>query len=202
MKNGKSVWRKRLWLWLPALVLVILNLVFLSTYRFILAGQAHLRSIRVEKSEQDLLELEADRAALEDVMERALLNRDRVAEFYDRWVASESDRLTEVIAEVKDLARRAGVVSSSFRYPEEDLEDYDLLRRSIEFSVSGDYAQLRRFVNFVEVSDHFLMLEDVQLRDAGQGDATIRVNLKVSALFSRGPGLQPEETVIQDDLET
>ena len=202
MKNGKGVWRQRLWLWLPALVLVILNLVFLSTYRFILAGQAHLRSVRVEKSEQELLELEADRAALEDLMERALLNRDRVDEFYDRWVASESDRLTEVIAEVKDLARRAGVVSASFRYPEEDLEDYDLLRRSIEFSVSGDYVQLRRFVNFVEVSDHFLMLEDVKLRDAGQGDATIRVSLRVSALFSRGTGPASQESDIQDELET
>jgi Tfp pilus assembly protein PilO len=202
MKSAASVWRMRLWVWFPALVLVVLNLVFLSTYRFLLAGQAQLRAARVERAEKELLDLEADRAALEDVVERANLNRERVDEFYARWVASESERLTQVISEVKNLAQRAGVEASTFHYPEEDLEDYGLLRRSIAFSVNGSYAQLRQFINFVEVSDHFLMLEDVRLNEVGQGDSTIRVQLSVSSLFLReSPQAAPEITA-QENLST
>ena len=202
MINGNGVWRRRLWVWLPALALVIVNLVVLSTYRFLLAGQALLRSSRVEKSQEELVSLESDRVALEELLNRAALNRAKVDEFYARWVARESDRLTEVIAEVKDLARRAGVQSSSFRYPEEDLEDFGLVRRSIDFTVTGTYLQLSQFINFIELSDHFLMLEDVRLRDSGQGDSTIRVNLKVSALFLRDSSPLPVETASQDDLST
>jgi Tfp pilus assembly protein PilO len=202
MKSLASVWRLRLWVWLPALVLVVLNLVFLSTYRFLLAGQAQLRAARIERAEKELLDFEADRAALEDLVERANLNRERVDEFYARWVASEAERLTQVIAEVKNLAQRAGVKASSFNYPEEDLEDYGLLRFSIAFSVEGSYAQLRQFINFVEVSDHFLMLEDVRMNEVGEGDSTIRVQLRISSLFLRKSPRAAPEMSVQEKLST
>jgi Tfp pilus assembly protein PilO len=200
MKSPSSVWKRTAWVWLLPLVLMVLNLIFLSTYRFLLAGQAQLRAARVERVEKEVLGFETDRAALEDLVERANLNRGRIDEFYARWVASESDRLTQVIAEVKSLAERAGGESSAFNYPEEDLEDYGLLRRSIAFSVSGSYNQLRQFINFVEVSDHFLMLEDVQLNQAGQDDSSIRVQLKVSSLFHRESAPVAPETAVQERI--
>ncbi|MEJ2085414.1 MAG: hypothetical protein P8Y44_07015 [Acidobacteriota bacterium] len=187
MSRSTNVWRRKLWLWLPALTLVVLNVAILSTYRFLLAGQAQLRALRVERAENELLRLEADRAALEDLVNRAERNRQKVDEFYSTWVATESEMLTRVISEVKDLARRAGVESSSFQYPEEDLEDYGLLRRSIAFTVTGRYSELRQFINLIELSDYFLMLEQVQLNDTGQGDSTVRVRLIVSSLFLRSP---------------
>lgn len=202
MSSNSSAWRRRLWIWLPALVLVALNLAFLSTYRFLLAGQAQLRVFRVERAEKELIDLEADQATLEDLVHRAQLNRDRVEEFYSRWLATESERLTQVISEVKNLAQRAGVESSSFNYPEEDLEDYGLLRRSIAFSVSGSYNQLRQFVNLIELSDYFLMLEDVRLNESGRGNSTIRVRLKVSSLYLREPPSAPAEKPVEEGLNT
>ena len=202
MSRSTGVWRRRLWLWLPALALVVLNLAVLSTYRFLLAGQAQLRALRVERAESELLRLEADRAALEDLVSRAERNREKVEEFYSTWVASESELLTRVIAEVKDLARRAGVESSSFHYPEEDLEDYGLLRRSIAFTVTGRYSELRQFINLIELSDYFLMLEQVQLNDTGQGDSTVRVRLIVSSLFLRGPAPSPDESIAVGEAST
>jgi Tfp pilus assembly protein PilO len=202
MSSSTSVWRRKLWIWLPAFVLVILNLAFLSTYRFLLAGQAQLRVFRVERAEKELVSLEADQAALEDLLQRAKVNRERVGDFYSRWIASESERLTQVISEVKNLAQRAGVQSSSFNYPEEDLADYGLLRRSIAFSVSGSYSQLRQFVNLIELSDHFLMLEDVRLNESGQGNSTIRVRLRVSSLFLHEPPMVPAEPAAEEGLST
>ena len=197
-----GVWRRRLWVWLPALVIVILNLAFLSTYRFLLAGQAQLRSMRVERAEEELIGYEADRAELRDLLQRAKLNRDRLDEFYARWLASESERLTRVIGEVRDLAQRAGVEPSTFNYPEEDLQDYGLLRRSIAFSVRGSYLQLRTFINLIELSDYFLMLEDVQLSEQGQGDSVVRVNLKVSSLFLREPQPAAPAATTTENVDT
>jgi len=202
MSRSTNVWRRRLWLWLPALALVVLNVVVLSTYRFLLAGQAQLRALRVEGAESELLRLQADRAALEDLVHRAERNREKVSEFYSTWVATESELLTRVIAEVKDLARRAGVESSSFHYPEEDLEDYGLLRRSIAFTVTGRYSELRQFINLIELSDYFLMLEQVQLNDTGQGDSTVRVRLIVSSLFLRDSVPSADESIAVEEAST
>ena len=199
MKQSNGIWRRRLWLWLPALVLVILNLAVLSTYRFLLAGQAQLRSMRVERMEREVIGFEADRAAIEALVAQAKLNRERVAEFFARWVGTEAELLTDVIAEVKDLAGRAGVDSSSFQYPEEELSDYDLRRRSIAFTVTGSYSELRQFINLIELSDYFLMLEDVRLNETGQGESMIRVRLRVSTLFRQQP--EPSQTADAADPE-
>lgn len=187
MNRANGIWRRRIWLWLPALLLVILNLAVLSTYRFLLAGQAQLRSMRVERIEKEVIAYEADLAALEALVTRAKMNRERVGEFYARWIGTEAELLTDVIAEVKELARRAGVESSSFQYPEEELDDFALRRRSIAFTVTGSYGELRQFINLIELSDYFLMLEDVRLNETGHGDSTIRVRLRVSALFRHQP---------------
>lgn len=187
MNRANGIWRRRIWLWLPALLLVILNLAVLSTYRFLLAGQAQLRSMRVERIEKEVIAYEADLAALEALVTRAKMNRERVGEFYARWIGTEAELLTDVIAEVKELARRAGVESSSFQYPEEELDDFALRRRSIAFTVTGSFGELRQFINLIELSDYFLMLEDVRLNETGHGDSTIRVRLRVSALFRHQP---------------
>lgn len=44
MISAQSPWRARLKIWLPALILVVLNLAVLSTYRFLLAGQAQIQA--------------------------------------------------------------------------------------------------------------------------------------------------------------
>jgi Tfp pilus assembly protein PilO len=117
------------------------------------------------------------------VIDRAAVNRQRVAEFYEQWLSSEADRLTQVIAEVKRMARSSGVKTSGFRYPDEALEEFDLVRRSIVFSVEGGYQQLRRFIDAIERSEQFLILDEIGLNEAGGNSPEIRVRIKVSTLF-------------------
>ncbi len=184
MIGSAAAWRRMLKFWLPGLVLLIVNLGVLSTYRFLLAGQAQMRSSRVERSGAELAELRAHRQALDDVKRQAEINRLRVEEFYGRWLASEADRLTQVIAEVKRMARVSGVRTSGFRYPGEVLEEFQLVRRSIVFSVEGSYKELRRFIHSLERSDQFLILEEIGVSDGGRDGSDIRVSFSVSTLFS------------------
>jgi hypothetical protein len=183
MIGSATVWRRMLKYWLPGLLLLLVNLGVLSTYRFLLAGQTQMRSARVERLSATLEDLEVHRAALDEVIDRAAVNRQRVAEFYEQWLSSEADRLTQVIAEVKRMARSAGVKTSGFRYPDEALEELDLVRRSIVFSVEGGYQQLRRFIDALERSEQFLILDEIGLNEAGGDSSDIRVRIKVSTLF-------------------
>lgn len=183
MIGSAIVWRRMLKIWLPGLLLLLVNLGVLSTYRFLLAGQTQLRGSRVERLTTTLADLEAHRGALDEILDKAEVNRLRVEEFHGRWLSSEADRLTQVIAEVKRMARASGVNTSGFRYPDEALEDFDLVRRSIIFSVDGEYQQLRRFVHDLERSEQFLILEEIGLNEAGAENSEVRVRIKVSTLF-------------------
>jgi hypothetical protein len=183
MIGSAVVWRRMLKLWLPGLLLLLANLGVLSTYRFLLAGQTQLRLSRVERLSTTLAELQAHRAALDDVWAKAETNRLRVEEFYGRWLSSEADRLTQVIAEVKTMAQAAGVKASGFRYPDEALEEFQLVRRSIVFSAEGSYKELRRFIYALERSEQFLILDEIGVSETGGNSTDVRVRISVSTLF-------------------
>lgn len=184
MSRPAEIWRQHLGLWLPALVFCLLNVGVFSTYRLVFAGQAQLRKGRLARDQGELAELEARHAVLADLVQRATANREKIDRLYSEWLTPERQRLTRIISEVKELARRAGVEPTVINYPEEELEDFGLVKRSIVFTVEGDYGALRRLINFLELSESFLTLEEVRLAEGGRGQPRLRINLKISTLFT------------------
>jgi hypothetical protein len=185
-----DLWRRYLARWLPALVFCLVNLAILSTYGLVLASQASFREGRVERRRAELNLLESSRAALAESVESARINQARIDEFYASGLSTESQRVTRIIAEVKTLAQRAGLEPTVISYPDESLRQYNLVKRSIVFAVEGTYIELRRFINFLELSEFFLTLEEIQLGESGGQGAELRINLKISTLFAE----EPEET--------
>ena len=153
-------------------------------YRLVFADEARAGGRQVERRAAEVAQLSEERERTEQLVERLRDNQKNIEEFRSQRLATQAERLTKVIAEVKDLARRAKVEPSSIRYPEEKLDGVDLTRRSIVFSVDGDYGGLRRFINFLELSDMFLTLEEVSLTGrAGESSSKLRISLQVSTLF-------------------
>jgi Tfp pilus assembly protein PilO len=181
--SAQSPWRARLKIWLPALILVLVNLVVLSTYRFLLAGQSQIQAGRTERRQVRVAELETERRILDETVDEVQRNRDLVERLYREWLTPESERLTAVIAEVKRLAEVAGVEYSSFSYPDKLLEEEGLVKRSLVFSVEGTYLELRSFINLIEVSDLFLILESVRLTGGSRQGPAVRVSMTLSTLF-------------------
>ncbi len=184
MTIGGGAWRARTRWWVPALIFLLANVLLLSGYRLVLAGQAQLRASRIERSQSETVRLNADRERLEMELEQARESHDAIDNFYTDRLSSENIRLTRILAEVKELATRAGLQPNSINYGREEIEDHGLLRRSIEFNVEGSYLEFRRFVNLLELSDSFLTLEQVGLRESNDG-GDLRIAVTVSTLFTR-----------------
>lgn len=184
MTVGGGAWRAHLRWWLPALIFLVANLLLLFGYRLVLAGQAQLRSSWIERSQKELVDLAVKRKELEQSAERARASREAIDRFYGERLASENVRLTRILAEVRDLATRSGLEPTNVNYGKEEIDGYGLLRRSIDFSVEGSYLEFRRFVNLLELSDSFLVLERVGLRGSDESGANLRIALGVSTLFA------------------
>jgi hypothetical protein len=184
MTRSWRLWRERWRLWVPALVFFLLNLGVFTVYRVRYAGDVQILDERLARVEGQLAALDTERRELEAARERAFATRAAIDELYRDRFATEKERLTKMIAEVKALAGRAGLVPSAISYPVEGLADYGLVKKSVVFGVEGTYAELRQLINLLELSSSFLTLEGVSLGAAGP-QGSLRINLTISTYFSR-----------------
>ena len=193
MRDKSEIWRLRLWVWLPALLFFLANAVAFSIYRFGYAGQVQSLEADLEEVQQQLQPQEQRRRELEHRLQRARAAEAAVRELYSERFSTRSQRLIDVTREVKSLARKAGLNPGALTYPEQALEDYGLIKRSFVFSVEGTYAELRQFLNLLELSDSFLTLEALTLSEAGEEqDPNLRIALTLSTLFSQEAGTEEE----------
>lgn len=192
MRDFSEIWRLRLWIWLPALLFFLANAVAFSIYRLGYAGQVKSLEADLGEVQQQLQPLSLRRRELESRLVRARTAEAAVRQLYAGRFSTRSQRLTAVTAEVKSLARKAGLNPGSLTYPEQPIEDFGLVKRSFLFSVEGTYNELRQFLNLLEITDSFLTLEAVTLSEEG-GDQgpELRINLALSTLFAQETG--PEE---------
>ena len=188
--SRRRVWRLRIWFWV-GVGLCVINAGLLSTYRGVYAGRfqaledeiAEVRNLRT-RATQEVARREGQVATVE-------ATRSRVEGLYREGFATERERVTDLIREVKELAGRSGLHPGSISYPEERLEQYGLVEKSLVFTVEGNYTQLRRLINQLERTDTFVALESISLSEA---NPNLRIDLRLSTLFSDGePGAAAQE---------
>lgn len=185
MSHAARIWRRRAALWLPALLFFLLNAAALVVYQARFAGRAEVTQDELQTAKRQLGVLEAQHRRVADQLETVRGTRSAIVDFYDQRLATESERLTQIIAEVKELASRAGLTPRNISYPTQPLADYGLHKRSFVFRVEGRYADLRKLINLLELSDSFLTLEEVSLSGSSGGNR-LSIGLRLSTLFAEG----------------
>jgi Tfp pilus assembly protein PilO len=183
-------WRDRWWTWALPLALALLNATILAVHPGRTgAGFADMER-SLESETRALAALSEKEATVARVLDDARSGRQALDDLYRERFATQAERLTRLITEVKRLGMSAGLEPQSISYPEESIDEYGLVRMSLVFVVNGTYPQLRTFINLLEVSDLFLVLERVGLSNSA--DSTLGIHLEISTLFVRDPDDGPE----------
>ncbi len=187
MRRPSEIWRLRFWVWVPSALFLLANIAAFSIYRLGYSGRIAALEATLT-NERKNLETERQQATdLGVLVERARASRLGIQRLYEDRFSTRKARLTEITAEVKQLAKKAGLDPQAIAYPEEKIQDYGLIRRSFIFSVQGDYLALRRLLNLLELSDSFLTLEEVKLSEGGGDRAELEISLSLSTIFARDP---------------
>jgi len=201
MKSPGEIWRQRLWVWIPALLFFAANASAYTVYRFGFADRVASLKEDLKDQKEKLDPLLVREQKLKALLARTHRNDLEIRKLYAETFATRKQRLTNITAEVKTLARKAGLDPKSFSYPEQEIQEYGLIKRSFIFSVEGTYVDLRKLINLLELSDSFLTLEAVTL-NSGSGDkpvrtragavqnsagSELRISLTLSTLFARDP---------------
>lgn len=191
-------WRRNLWLWILPLAFCLLNLIGLAVYRSNFAGGVERLEGRNQKAEEQLEGYRSELAEREAFLGSIDEQETKIASLYGEFFETEEERFTRAINEVKKRAREAGLNPTSWGYPRRKIDQSELIKRGIDFSVQGSYQELRTFINFLEVNEQFLVLESISLSDAGTGrNQILNINLSLSTVFTA-----PEETETEGDRST
>lgn len=187
MISWLEAWQRHLWLWALPVSFCVLNLLGFTFYGWAFAGKVERLERQYEATTKVLAALHEEHRLVVDFLDRVESNRDETDGLYHDYFQTEARRFTRIIQEVKKLARQAGLQPSSWSYPKKDFGGYGLVQRSITFNVDGTYDQLRKFINFLELSEHFLTLNSVTLSGSSssqRGNPKLGIKLAVSTMFA------------------
>ncbi|MEO1082834.1 MAG: hypothetical protein AAFY88_01190 [Acidobacteriota bacterium] len=188
MLDRLEVWRNNPKLWALPVAFVAVNLIALVFFQTVFAGRVDALKRRYDNQAERLETLRTESERAEQFVLAVSAQTDAGDALYTDYFSSEGLRFTKTLREVRRLAREAGMNPRRFTYPEDVVEDYGLVRRGMNFPVSGTYEQLRRFINMLELTDTFITLEAVELGEIqgarqGRADPNLSVRLRLWTMY-------------------
>lgn len=183
MRAPGEIWRQRPWIWVPALLFFLANAGAFAVYNLGYAGRVETLDEQLKAQEQELQDL-ADKRQQKEAMKASVRTNEQLVErLYAERLPTRRQALTAINAEVKNLARQAGLVPKAIHYEEEEIQEYGLIKRSFTFPVQGTYAELRKLISLLETSKSFLSLDEITVAGNAEGPE-LRVELSLSTLFA------------------
>ena len=187
------IWREKRILLGTLIVLLLANTIFFFTYRLQYEERLRESDSRLEEAKEQLAQARRTRLAAEQQLAGyRKIERDVQDIYATRW-ATESQRLTRLIAEVKRLigqSQLAAPKSFTFQETRAKAEGSGSGSRSaapeatvvgIGFNVEGTYQQIRQLINKLELSSQFVIIDQISLNSA-TGD-TLAMAIHVKTLF-------------------
>lgn len=176
------IWREKRVLLAVLGLLLAANTIFFFTYRVQYQNRLEALEERQKEVEEQLTRARSQRLATQGrIAAYRQVERD-IRQVYDRHWATEEERLTALIAEVKRLAAASGMPSKATSYTKAERENrkggVGAETIGITFSVKGSYEQVRRLINLLELSDQFVIVDQIALSSAENEMLTLTLQLK------------------------
>jgi len=129
----------------------------------------------VKTREKDVKEREAYAASL-------VKARDDMKHLAEDVLSTRQRRMIGVQLEVAHLVKEFGIALDRVQYENEVLDNGALERFGIVVPLSGGYTNLRKFIQAVESSDNFLVIERVAL-DQGKSQDIVELGITLATYF-------------------
>jgi Tfp pilus assembly protein PilO len=130
-----------------------------------LVAQSKLRNAEVKKGN-------AIRASLPQVSKDC-------GKFYEDTFLDKSTGYSSIVADLSGIADKAGLRTSDTSFKENEVkEDHSLTQVAISTSVEGSYSSVIKFINGLEQSKDFYLLNDLHLATASGGMIKLQLDLR------------------------
>lgn len=199
------IWRERRILLIVLAILLIANTIFFFTYR--IQYEARLKALddRRAQAEAHLALEHAGRLTAERRVQAVKKTQQDVRQIYDQLWSTEAKRLTLLIAEVEHLASVSQLVPPSKSFVRTGTTQAQAQASTsrhgrvaaetvgINFTVKGNYQQIRRLINLLELSRQFVIIDQISLSAAENQSLTLTLQLKTLFRDVNEPGVASKE---------
>jgi Tfp pilus assembly protein PilO len=178
-------WRRLIAVWLPAVATcILLGAAFV--------WQATGAAGREERVVAEVDELQAELERLMRIRAEAGSDRAAVGELdrhfkhlYDDVFGNLDERLTRILRSVHAATRGAGLQPGSFGYSAVEDRKLRYVRFGIQFSISGEYGQLRQLLSALQASPEFLIVETIAISGDSEGtNRSLNVGIRVATYLA------------------
>ncbi len=167
--------------------LLVVNAVVFVAVTHRLANKQERLARELGRLQLDLSEKKAELEELTAAEARLQRNAAAVSEFWSDVVKPRVPGLTDAWAEIDRLAKDTHVTKGRTGYSR-DVLDVGLEEIRAMMPVEGSYFDLVRFINRLERSERFFLVEEIRLSQA-KDDDTIRLDCEIA--FYLRPGEAP-----------
>lgn len=175
--------RRRGFLYLLAVVLANGLLFAGVTHR--LANKQERLAAEHERLSLELATLQQELRGLEESAAVAGRNAEAVRGFWSDVVPEWEPGLTDAWDEIDKLASESNVARGRTAY-ERELLDSGLEQIKATMPVEGDYFDLVRFINRLERSERFFLVEKIALSQSETGDRAIQLDCSIAFFLKAG----------------
>lgn len=178
-KRPWNTWKKLILCALGVLLFADLALVFIlwqSTREGVDSMRAQRSRLQIEAKllKADVARGDAIRASLPKV------GKDCDVFFHDAFLSS-AGGYSAIEEDLGTIATKAGLRTSSIAFTQKEVKDRGVTLVTIIDSVNGNYSSIIQFINGLERSKYFYLLNDLHLDSASAGD--IRLHLELRTYF-------------------
>jgi hypothetical protein len=98
-------------------------------------------------------------------------------DFYQRSFLDATSGYSSIETDLGSIAAKAGLKTSGFSFKEEEIKDRGVTEMTITTSVDGNYAAVIEFINGLERSKNFYLLNNLSLNSATSGEIKLALEL-------------------------
>ncbi len=138
--------------------------------------------------QQQLTQLKAQTAKSKKLVEKVQIARTEGDQFLAKYFADRRVVTSTIQGELVDIAKQAGIVFQPTTWTDEPIEGSDtLLMKTINAGCQGTYAALSKFVNLVDRSPRFLIIESMVAAPQQTGQI-LNVTVKIDTFMKDAAG--------------
>ncbi len=158
------------------LVLLLDAALIAANYRLNASPEATADQVRLLRRRRDLMSADIRRAA--DIRKSLPDVETQTANFYEKDLRPADIGYSSVLLDLGNLAHDAGLEITSTHFREKNLPNRGVDEVAITISMSGAYPSLVSFINGLERSGSFYLLDNLSLDSKTEGKLSLNLELR------------------------
>ncbi len=163
-----------------AIVLLIVNLAYIMLIKNPQEQQLLNLYQNIKDKRLQLIQAENYIKELNERLIRMKESNDSLKKFYTSVLKNRTEGIVSLRKELAELLRQVNIFKIDINYNHNSIEKYNLHEVSITLPIENSYANIRKFINSVENSKNFIVINGVSLTESKQ---QLKLEIKMSAFF-------------------